>query len=86
VSSRAPDLIARAPAVHPEGTSSAALRRGRGDVPLARPQAHAPGRAVIDRHLQELDEAVARWRQVPNGGELVLEWVGTTRRRTRVGR
>jgi hypothetical protein len=68
------------------------------------------GRAVIDRHLRELDEAERRvneiyfawrrdeptpidaaldamlqaWRDVPRGGELVLEWVPAPARRRAV--
>jgi hypothetical protein len=71
-----------------------------------------PGRAIIHRHRQELDEAerrvnevyfawrrgemtpasreldqaLTRWRQVPNGGELVVEWVDPGRRRAGTAR
>jgi hypothetical protein len=71
-----------------------------------------PGRAVIQRHRAELDEAegrvngiyfawrrgemtpanrelddaLTRWRRVPNGGELVFEWERTGRSRPRTRR
>lgn len=55
------------------------------------------GRAVIRRHLPQLDHAEKRvneinealdhmlseWRRLPDGGELVVEWVTAKRARTR---